>query len=91
MLALFSPALVRLFLALPHAVIAALTGVALIPSLAAAMKNMLAAKEERDPAIVTFLATGSGLVLFGLGSAFWGLLAGFAALGAKVLLQRKGK
>ncbi len=88
LLALFAPALVRLFLALPHAVIAALTGVALIPALASGLESMLSAKEERDAAIVTFLAAGSGLALFGLGSAFWGLCVGVLALGAKAWRKR---
>jgi benzoate membrane transport protein len=88
LLAIFSPALVRLFLALPHAVIATITGLALIPALIASIENALSTKDERDAAIVTLLATGSGLVLFGLGSAFWGLVLGFAALGAKKLSSR---
>lgn len=82
LLAIFSPLLVRLFLALPPTVIAALTGVALIPALLGAMEAMMSAKSDRDPAILTFLATGSGLTLFGLGSAFWGLAVGFLALAA---------
>jgi benzoate membrane transport protein len=85
LLAVFSPAIVRLFLALPHAVIATITGLALIPALIASIDNALAVKAERDAAILTLLATGSGLVLFGLGSAFWGLVLGFIALGAKKL------
>jgi benzoate membrane transport protein len=85
LLAIFSPALVRLFLALPHVVIAVLTGLALIPALIGAVDNMLATKDERDAAILTFLATASGLALFGLGSAFWGLVVGFVALAAKKL------
>ncbi len=88
LLALFSPALVRLFLALPHEVIAALTGVALIPALVGAIDAMLSRANERDAAILTFLATGSGLAAFGLGSAFWGLLVGFVALAAKRWLRR---
>ncbi|HTU65641.1 MAG TPA: benzoate/H(+) symporter BenE family transporter [Steroidobacteraceae bacterium] len=87
LLAIFSPALVRLFLALPHAVIALITGIALIPALIAAIDNALATKDERDAAILTFLATGSGLVLFGLGSAFWGLVVGFLAMAAKRWLK----
>lgn len=83
LLAVFSPALVRMFLALPHAVIAVITGLALIPALTGSVENMLAARDERDVAILTFLVTGSGLALFGLGSAFWGLVVGFVALGAK--------
>jgi benzoate membrane transport protein len=86
-LAVFSPALVRLFLALPNTVIAMITGLALIPALVSSMENMLTTKDERDAAILTFLATASGLVLFGLGSAFWGLVLGFLALGARKLLK----
>jgi benzoate membrane transport protein len=89
LLAIFASALVRLFLALPHAVIAVLTGLALIPALVGAMDNMLIAKDERDAAILTFLATASGLALFGLGSAFWGLVLGFVALAAKKVFPAK--
>lgn len=87
-LALFSPALVRFFLALPHDVIAALTGIALVPALLGALKVALAQEDQRDAAIVTFLAAGSGLTLIGLGSAFWGLVAGFVALAAMRLLRQ---
>ncbi|WP_300578363.1 benzoate/H(+) symporter BenE family transporter [Phenylobacterium sp.] len=87
-LAVFAPALVRLFLALPPEVIASVTGLALIPALIGAVESMMADRRDRDPAIVTFLATGSGLVLWGLGSAFWGLIAGFVALGLKRSLEK---
>lgn len=88
LLAAFAPLLVRVFLALPPTVIAALTGLALIPALLGALETMFAGKESRDPAILTFLATGSGLTLFGLGSAFWGLAVGFAALGVATWFRR---
>jgi benzoate membrane transport protein len=67
-------------------VIAALAGIALVPALLSSLENMLARIEDRDAAVLTFLATASGLALFGLGSAFWGLTVGFLALGAKKLL-----
>lgn len=88
-LGLFSPALVRFFLALPHAVIAALAGLALVPALLGSLESMLARGEHRDAAVLTFLATASGLALYGLGSAFWGLIAGFATLSVKVLWGRR--
>ncbi len=91
LLALFSPFLVGVFLALPHSVIAALTGLALIPALLGALEAMLGKAADRDPAIVTFLATASGLSLLGVGSAFWGLTAGFLALGVRALLRRPAK
>lgn len=88
LLAIFASSLVRVFLALPPAVIMVLTGIALIPALTGAMENMLAEKSHRDAAMVTFLATGSGLTVLGLGSAFWGLMAGFTALGIKAILAK---
>ena len=39
---------------------------------------------DRDAAIVTFVVAASGLSFFGIGAAFWGLLAG----GAAMLLSR---
>lgn len=91
LLALFSPFLVGVFLALPHTVIAALTGLALIPALLGALEGMIGQATDRDPAIVTFLATASGLSLLGIGSAFWGLAAGFFALGARAMLRRQSR
>ena len=35
----------------------------------------------RETALITFLATAANVTLFGLGGAFWGLLAGLAAHG----------
>jgi benzoate membrane transport protein len=37
------------------------------------------------PAIVTLAVTASGLTLFGIGSAFWGLAAGLITLGLDFL------
>lgn len=86
-LALVAPALVRLFLALPKTAISVFTGVSLIPALLGAVENMLSDQRQREAALITFLAAGSGLRLLGLGSAFWGIVAGLLALGAKTLLR----
>jgi benzoate membrane transport protein len=74
---------------LPNAVIASLTGIALIPALIGSLEAIFAPREDRDPAILTFLVTGSGVALFGLGSAFWGLAVGFAALAAAKALRKR--
>ena len=80
--ALFAAPLAGLFIAMPPAVLAIITGLALIAPLTGALGTMLAETEEREAAVLTFAATGSGLALFGIGSAFWGLVVGFAALAA---------
>lgn len=80
--ALFAAPLAGLFIAMPPAVLAVITGLALVAPLAGALTAMLAQPDEREAAVLTFAATGSGLALFGVGSAFWGLVVGFAALAA---------
>ena len=40
-------------------------------------------KNQRDAALVTFLVTASGVTLLGIGSAFWGLLAGVLVTGLR--------
>ncbi len=89
-LALFSAPLVRLFMAMPHTSIAALTGIALIMPLAGAIEGMTAEAVDREAAILTFAATASGVTLFGIGSAFWGLLIGFAAIAMNLQRRRAG-
>lgn len=80
--ALFASPLAGLFIAMPPAVLAIITGLALIAPLTGALGGMLADADQREPAVLTFAATGSGVALFGIGSAFWGLVVGFAALAA---------
>ncbi|MGH8443644.1 MAG: benzoate/H(+) symporter BenE family transporter, partial [Solimonas sp.] len=87
-LALFSAPLVALFLALPSAAIATIAGLALLAPLAGALSSALAVEREREAAVLTFVATASGLTLFGIGAAFWGLLTGFVVLAARRLLAR---
>ncbi len=80
--ALFAAPLAGLFIAMPPAVLAAVTGLALIAALTGALQTMMTEVGSREAAVLTFAATASGLTLFGVGSAFWGLVVGFAALAA---------
>ncbi|MET3780219.1 benzoate membrane transport protein [Brevundimonas sp. 1080] len=80
--ALFAAPLAGLFIAMPPAVLAAVTGLALIAPLTGALQTMMTEVGSREAAMLTFAATASGLTLFGVGSAFWGLVVGFAALAA---------
>jgi benzoate membrane transport protein len=54
----------------------AAAGLALIGAFASATAAALQAEEDRIPAMATLLVTASGLALFGIGPAFWGLLFG---------------
>lgn len=78
--ALFGASLVAIFAVLPQSLIALVAGLALLGPLTNALTIALQKENERMAATVTFAVTASGLVLFGIGSAFWGLVAGLAVL-----------
>lgn len=80
--ALFAAPLAGLFIAMPPGALAVLTGLALIGPLTGALTGAMAEPDHREAAVIAFAATASGVALFGIGSAFWGLLAGFLALAA---------
>jgi benzoate membrane transport protein len=52
----------------------------LLPTIGSGLAVAVGSEREREPALVTFLVTASGVTLFGIGSAFWGLVAGVLAL-----------
>ena len=64
--------------AAPPVLIQAVAGLALLGSFANALLAALTDPDDREAAVVTFLAAGSGLAFLGIGAAFWGLLAGLA-------------
>ncbi|MGV9265880.1 benzoate/H(+) symporter BenE family transporter [Kitasatospora sp. NPDC003701] len=72
----FGGLLVSLFTGLPKELIAVIAGVALLASLQGSLAAAVADEHGRDAAVVTFLASASGMSLLGIGSAFWGLLLG---------------
>lgn len=88
--ALFAAPVAGLFIAMPGAALAVITGLALIGPLGGALAGMVGEPLHREAAVITFAVTASGLVLFGMGSAFWGLVAGFSVLAAVRLLPSRG-
>ena len=62
----------------PPVLIEAVAGLALIGAFGGAMLNAVQDEDGRLAGLVTFLVTASGLSLFGIGSAFWGLAIGLA-------------
>lgn len=81
-------AVVGLLLAVPRELVAAVAGLALISTIAGAMSTALREEKHRDAACLTFLVTLSGLSVAGIGSAFWGVLAGSLALLAQHLRSK---
>ncbi len=66
--------------AAPPILIQAVAGLALFSSLAGALAGALAEEEARLPAILTFVATASGVTILGVGAPFWGILGGLVLL-----------
>ena len=62
--------------AAPSILVTAVAGLAVIPALVTSVVNSLEDPRHRIAAIVTFLVVASGIAVLGIGSAFWGLLAG---------------
>ena len=83
---LFGATVAALFAAFPKELILAIAGIALLGTIGNSLAAALRDEAEREPALVTFLVTASGLSLAGIGSAFWGLLAGVVTL---LVLRRK--
>ncbi len=73
---LFAGSLVMLFSILPKELIAALAGLALLGAIAANMSVAMKDDSQRDAALITFLATVSGMHFLGFSSVFWGICIG---------------
>ncbi|MBN9073305.1 MAG: benzoate/H(+) symporter BenE family transporter [Rhizobiales bacterium] len=86
--AAFGASLVAIFAVLPQSLIVLVAGLALLGSLANALSIALRDEAGRMAATVTFAVTASGLALFGVGSAFWGLVAGLAVAGLDALKKK---
>ncbi|MED5501010.1 MAG: benzoate/H(+) symporter BenE family transporter [Pseudomonadota bacterium] len=77
---LFGGSIGTLFDALPQSLVLAVAGLALLSTIGGSLHRALLEPHQREPALITFLVTGSGVTLFGVGAAFWGLVAGMLAL-----------
>ena len=79
-LALFGASLVAMFASFPEALIVTIAGIALTGPFINARHTGLGDENRRFAATTTFLVTASGISLFGIGAAFWGLIAGLTVL-----------
>lgn len=84
----FGGSVTGLMAALPVSWIQMLAGLALLGTISGSLFQALHNEAERDAAIVTFLVTASGLTVFGIGSAFWGLVVGGICYSVLTLFRR---
>ncbi|HLL11016.1 MAG TPA: benzoate/H(+) symporter BenE family transporter [Rubrivivax sp.] len=83
---LLGGAVVGLIAAFPKELVLALAGFALLGTIGSGLAVAMKDEHQREAALITFLVTTSGLVLWGVGSAFWGVVAGALTL---LLLRRR--
>ncbi|MCV0438459.1 MAG: benzoate/H(+) symporter BenE family transporter [Hydrogenophaga sp.] len=80
LIGLFGAAITGLLIAFPKELVLAIAGIALLGSIGGGLHAALRDETHREAALITFLVTLSGVVIGGIGSAFWGVVAGAAAL-----------
>jgi benzoate membrane transport protein len=72
--------LLALIVAMPKALIVAVAGLGLVGSLTGALGQAMTSDKDRFAAVIAFCVAASSLSLFGVGSAFWSLVAGLSVL-----------
>jgi benzoate membrane transport protein len=77
---LLGGAVVGLIAVFPKELVMAVAGFALLGTIGSALATAMRDESQREPALITFLVTFSGLTLWGVGAAFWGVVAGGVAL-----------
>jgi benzoate membrane transport protein len=77
---LFGAVITGLLTAFPKELVVAIAGLALLGTIGSGLAAALKDEAHREAALITFLVTLSGVTVAGVGSAFWGVVAGSAAL-----------
>jgi benzoate membrane transport protein len=88
-LGLLGPVIVPLLKSLPPEVMTLLVALALLGPLMGALTTAYTPPATRFAATITLAVTASGVAVFGIGAAFWGLVAGLFILGLETLAQRR--
>ncbi len=77
---IFGATLAALFASLPKELVLSIAALALFGSIINGLTIAMSETKEREAALVTFMVTASGMTLFSVGSAFWGIVAGVLTL-----------
>ena len=77
---LFGATVAAVFAAFPKELVMAIAGLALFGTIGNSLAAAMREESDREPALIAFLVTASGISLGGIGSAFWGLVAGAVTL-----------
>ena len=87
LIGIFGAAFTGILTAFPKELVAAIAGLALLGTIGNALALSLQKERHREAALITFLVTLSGVVIAGIGAAFWGVVAG----GITIAVQQYGR
>lgn len=79
LIGILATTMTALLVAFPKELVLTIAGLALLSTITNSLYTALGDESQREPAVITFLVTVSGVSLFGIGAAFWGLIAGVLA------------
>ncbi|MEY4714256.1 MAG: benzoate/H(+) symporter BenE family transporter, partial [Actinomycetota bacterium] len=74
--AFFAAPFAAFVLAVPRELLLSLAGIALINTFAGSLRTAMEGQATRLAAVITFLIGAAGVTIFGIGGAFWALVAG---------------
>lgn len=80
LIGLFGALVTGLLTSFPKELVVAIAGIALLSTIGNGLASALRDERHREPALITFLVTLSGITLMDIGSAFWGVVAGSLTL-----------
>jgi benzoate membrane transport protein len=83
LIGIFGATVAALFATFPKELVLTIAGLALLATIGNSLSAALAENEQREPALITFLVTASGISLLGVGAAFWGLVVGLVVLAVR--------
>ena len=89
LLALLAGVTATLVTIAPTALIIGIAGLALIPALVGSLRSAFSESGQLEAPALTFLTAASGMTLFGVSGAFWGLVLGGLVWLSKSLLNRQ--
>lgn len=90
LIGIFGATVTGVLMAFPAELVAAIAGLALLGTIGNALSGALQDERRREAALITFLVTLSGVTLAGVGSAFWGVVAGSLAMLLQDFRRRAG-
>ena len=81
--------LMNVFAALPDVLIYSLAGIALFGSISSSLQQAVIESKVSEASVITFLVTASDIMLWGMSSILWGLIAGGLVLFIQSVFKEK--